>query len=178
MKKFTPAEQSIIDALSNFPEGLTSRELKDLLEMPIGTISSRVCGLSKAGTIESVGNGKYRLPKATAARPRESVPARTTSKDVPAYMRNQTPRKVTLYSINRLSNVMQMKLCNGLKCMTVPLIGQSIRIHIGNDVQEWPFSEAFTGYTEIEFTFSNGEAATITVSRDDVITVALETESP
>lgn len=174
MSKHT-ADERILELISKNPNGLRYSEVLAATAMPRGTVGARLAEMAADGRLIRVSEGLYRLPKAATSRPRELVETRTSQKAIPGYMRNQSPRKVTMYSITRLENVMQMKMWNGVvKHITVPLIGQSIRIHIGNEVQSWPFSEAFTGYTEIEFRFSNGETSTISVSSDDVITVALE----
>lgn len=165
----------IVELLSMNPDGLSNSEIINHLQSPTSSVSARLAEMTRRGQIERVKHGVYRLPKPTTARPRELVEAWISQKEIPGYMRNQPPRKVTMYSITRLANVLQMKLRNGAKHITVPLIGESIRIHIGNDVPSWPYSETVTGYTEIEFLFSTGETSTISVSSTDVITVALET---
>lgn len=168
-------EEKIIELLAEFPEGLKPRDIQQLIDASKGSVSGRLCVMTQYGKLVKR-NGVYALANQPAqpSRPREMVETRTEKHDIPEYMRNQSSRNVTMYSITRLADVMQMKLRNGVKQMTVPLIGQSIRIHVGNAAQSWPFSEAFTGYTEIEFRFSNGKSSIIAVASTDVVTIALE----
>lgn len=104
----TTSEQQIAKVMKSFPEGVTVQELMNLLDKPLGTVSGRLCELSKRGVVERIGNSTYRL--------------RNSAKAISA----KKPEMVV------------------------------------------------TGCTEIEFTFSNGETATISVASSDVITVSLQ----